>query len=44
MAETEATTGTVEIQAMQTATPAEEEKKDHGGGISQPENSSNPKT
>ena len=41
---TEATTETVGIQAMQTATPAEENNSDHGGGISPPDNSSTPKT
>ena len=38
-AATEATTEKVGIQAMQTATPAEDNDSDHGGGISPPENS-----
>ena len=40
----EATTGTVVIQAIKTATPAEENSSDYGGGISSPENPSTPKT
>ena len=43
-AATKATTETVVIQAIQTATPAEDTNSDHGGGISPPDNSSNPKT
>ena len=42
-AATEATTEKVGIQAMQTATPAEDNKSNHGGGISPLENSSTPK-
>ena len=43
-AATEATTETVGIQAMQTATPAEDNNSDHGGSISPLDNSSTPKT
>ena len=41
---TEATTEMVGIQAIQTATPAEDNSSVHGGGISPPDNSSTPKT
>ena len=43
-AATEATMEKVGIQAMQTATPAEDNNNDHGGGISPPDNLSTPKT
>ena len=42
-AATEATTETVGIQAMQTATPAEDNNSNHGDGISTQDNSSTPK-
>ena len=42
-AATEATTKTVGIQEIQTATPAKDNNSDHRGGISPPENSSTPK-
>ena len=38
-AATEATTEIVGIQAMQTATPTEDNNSDHGGVISPPDNS-----
>ena len=40
----EATAETFGIQAIQKATPAEENSSDHGGGISPPDNSSTHKT
>ena len=43
-AATEATMETFRIQAIQTATPVEDNSSDHGGGISTPDNSSTPKT
>ena len=43
-AATEATTETVGVQAIQTATPAEDDSSYHGVGISPPDNSSTPKT
>ena len=43
-AATETTAETVGIHAMQTATPAEDNSSDYGGGISPPEKSSTPTT
>ena len=40
---TEPTMDTFRIQAIQTATPAEDNSNDNGGGISPPDNSSTPK-
>ena len=43
-AATEATAEKFGIQAIQKATPVEDNSSDHGGGISPPDNSSTPKT